>query len=74
MVAERLPSQFGIVIDGWKEVSIHYIAIFANYSDIEGACHYPLLALAIAPQLDETTHTAENHKTFIGGQFDLPGC
>jgi hypothetical protein len=43
MVAERLPTQFGIVIDGWKEVSIHYIAIFASYSDIEGACHYPLL-------------------------------
>jgi hypothetical protein len=70
-VADGLPNQFGIIIDGWKEGTTHYIAIFATYTDNGGRGEYPLLA--IAPPFDETTYTAENLKAFIGDVLELYG-
>ena len=70
-VADGLPNQFGIIIDGWKEGSTHYIAVFASYTDNGGRGNYPLLA--IAPPFDETNYTAENHKAFIGDVLELYG-
>ena len=70
-VAEGLPNKFGIIIDGWKEGTTHYIAVFASYSEPDGARNYPLLA--IAPPFDETTYTAENHKAFITDVLELFG-
>ena len=70
-VADSLPSQFGIIIDGWKEGTTHYIALFASFADNAGVGQYPLLA--IAPPFDETTYTAENHKAFIGDVLELFG-
>ena len=52
-VADSLPNQFGIIIDGWKEGTTHYIAIFASLVGMKGIGDYPLLA--IAPLFAETT-------------------
>jgi hypothetical protein len=70
-IADSLPNEFGIIIDGWKEGTTHYIAVFASYANTEGVGNYPLLA--IAPPFDETTYTAENHKAFIGDVLELYG-
>ena len=60
--------------DGRKELLITYLAIFADNVGVD-------LLLAIAPPLDETTYTAQNHKAFIGDvlreklrELDLLGC
>jgi hypothetical protein len=70
-VANSLPSQFGIIIDGWKEGTTHYIAVFASFPGDGGVGKYPLLA--IAPPFDETSYTAENHKAFIADVLELFG-
>jgi hypothetical protein len=70
-IADDLPEKFGIIIDGWKDGTTHYIAIFASYSDGEGEGQYPLLA--IAPPYDEQSFTAETHKAFIVDVLELYG-
>jgi hypothetical protein len=35
-IADSLPNKFGIIIDGWKEGTTHYIAVFAIYADNVG--------------------------------------
>jgi hypothetical protein len=64
-ITESLPNKFGIIIDGWKEGTTHYIAVFASYSSDEGVEQYPLF--------DETTYSAENHKAFIGDVLENYG-
>ena len=70
-VADSLPNHFGVIIDGWKEGTTHYIAIFASYSDSEGVGHFPLLS--IAPPFYETNYSAANHKAFIGDVLEIYG-
>lgn len=52
IVADGLPNRFGVIIDGWKEGTTHYIAVYASYADSEGVSKQPLLA--IAPPFDES--------------------
>jgi hypothetical protein len=70
-MADDLPDKFGIMIDGWKDGTTHYIAIFASYSDANGEGQYPLLS--IAPPYDEQSFTAETHKAFIIDVLELYG-
>lgn len=63
-VASQLPSKFGIIIDGWKEGTTHYIALFASYDG-----KFPLLA--IAPPFNEQDYTALSHKSFIIDVLEL---
>lgn len=70
-VANDLPENFGIVIDGWKEGTTHYIAVFASYFCSKNGPRYPLLALA--PPLNEQSYTAEVHRDFIGDVLELFG-
>jgi len=70
-IADNLPDKFGIIIDGWKDGTTHYIAIFASYSDANGEGQYPLLS--IAPPYDEQSFTAETHKAFIIDVLELYG-
>lgn len=70
-VADELPDHFGIVIDGWKEGTTHYIAFFAVYTNADGNIKQPLLS--IAPPFDETNYTAANHKAFIGDVLESFG-
>jgi hypothetical protein len=65
-VASDLPSKFGIVIDGWKEGTTHYIALFASYDG-----KFPLLA--IAPPFNEQDYSALSHKAFIIDVLELFG-
>jgi hypothetical protein len=65
-VASQLPSKFGIVIDGWKEGTTHYIALFGSYDG-----KFPLLA--IAPPFNEQDYTALSHKAFIVDVLELFG-
>lgn len=62
IVANTLPEKFGIVIDGWSDGNVHYIAIFAVF-DANGKGEHILLA--IAPPYDETNYDASFHKSFI---------
>ncbi|KAI8894701.1 hypothetical protein BC833DRAFT_603924 [Globomyces pollinis-pini] len=61
-IADSLPDQFGIIIDGWNEDSTYHIALFANFDGHEVG-PYPLLA--IAPPIDETDFTIESHHFII---------
>jgi len=70
-IADSLPNNFGIIIDGWKEGTTHYIAVFAIYANNVGVGNH--LLLAIAPPFDETTYTAQKHKAFIGDVLELYG-
>jgi hypothetical protein len=65
-VASQLPSKFGIIIDGWKEGTTHYIALFASYDG-----KFPLLA--IAPPFNEQDYTAQSHKGFIIDVLEIFG-
>ena len=65
-VASQLPSKFGIIIDGWKEGTTHYIALFASYDG-----KFPLLA--IAPPSNEQDYTAQSHKRFVYDVLELYG-
>ena len=65
-VASQLPSKFGIIINGWKEGTTYYIALFASYDG-----KYPLLA--IAPPFNEQDYTALSHKSFIIDVLELFG-
>lgn len=70
-IANDLPDKFGIIIDGWKDGTTHYIAIFASYSNANDEGQYPLLA--IAPPYDEQSFTAETHKAYIIDVLELYG-
>ena len=43
-IVQSPPNEFGIIIDGWKEGTTHYIAVFTSYADNRGVSIYPLLA------------------------------
>jgi hypothetical protein len=70
-IADDLPDKFGVIIDGWKDGTTHYIAVFASYSDANGEGQYPLLS--IAPPYDEESFTAETHKAFIIDVLEMYG-
>ena len=58
-VIMNLPSKFGVIIDGWKEGTTHYIALFASYSNSSGEW--------------KQCYNAESHKSFIGDVLELFG-
>jgi hypothetical protein len=70
-VAEALPTKFGIVIDGWKSGTTHYIAVFASYANSYGENEIPLLA--IAPPFNEQDFTAQSQKSFIADVLEVYG-
>ena len=53
-ITNSLPSQFGIMVDGWLEMSTstHYIGMYAVYA--KDGKRLPVM-LAFAPLIDETT-------------------
>ena len=53
-ITNSLPSQFGIMVDGWSEMSTstHYIGVYAVYAK---AGKRISVMLAFAPLIDETT-------------------
>ena len=68
-IKQNLPEKFGIVIDGWKEGTTHYIAIFAAFADNKGQREQILLT--ITPPIDETNYNAETHAALIVDTLDL---
>ncbi|CAG8529665.1 4164_t:CDS:2 [Acaulospora morrowiae] len=67
---KELPNTFGLLLNGWKEGSDYYIALFACYYDRKKGCQLPLLAFQPIPDyyedtIKEYTLTAEAHKQFI---------
>ncbi len=71
VVAQDLPYSFGIIIDGWSEGAMHYIAVFACFDDTNGAKKTPLLA--VAPPYDETNYDAKSHTSFIVDVLQIYG-
>jgi uncharacterized CHY-type Zn-finger protein len=76
-IKDDLPASFGLIFDGWSQSGTHFLAVFASYYNKEskiasskGAC-YPMLSLA--PLLNETSFTADEHITFFGELLTLYG-
>ncbi|RHY62366.1 hypothetical protein DYB34_013738 [Aphanomyces astaci] len=53
---------FAVVFDGWTENTHHFVGLFAT---VPTAMSYDTMLLSFEPLLDETSMTAEIHKTFI---------
>jgi hypothetical protein len=62
-ITAELPSQLGLLIDGWSEGSTHFIALFASFLCKNGKVQTRLLS--IAPPSDEESLSAESHKKFV---------
>lgn len=76
-IADLLPSQFGLMIDGWTEGGTHYVAVFAIYhtpgdpsADEAGDCY---VLLSMSPLLDEGSYTAENHAEYLDDVLNMYG-
>lgn len=61
-----LRDKFARVIDGWTEKSTHFVAVFANYPDVEATEGY---STAFSPMGEETGFTAQVHKDFLEWDF-----
>ena len=63
-ITNSLPSQFGIMVDGWSEMSTstHYIGVYAVYAKDGKRIS---VMLAFAPLIDETTMTADSHVDLV---------
>ena len=64
-VRESLPDKFGILTDGWSEMSTstHFVGIFALYPNKEVKQEAPLLAFL--PLYDEISLDSDSHINFI---------
>ena len=58
----ELPTNFGLIIDGWTEGSTHYFGVFASYR--KNGTNYTRF-LTISPPLDETSFTAQKQADFL---------
>lgn len=69
----KLPSNFGLIFDGWKEGLYHYVAVFAVYEE-NGKTVYPLLGFRPIPD-DETRKdyslSAESHEKLFEIILDI---
>ena len=63
-ITNSLPSQFGIMVDGWSEMSTstHYIGVYTVYAKDGKRIS---VMLAFAPLIDETTMSADSHIDLI---------
>lgn len=75
IVEERLkdimPPALGIIIDGWTEAHVHYMAIFGTFKDPSGKLVLPLLSCS--PMGDETSQGAEAFLGTLDFVMDLFG-
>jgi len=60
IVKSKLPSKFGLILDGWTENSIHFCVLFAC---IPGTCDR--LMLSFSPLLDPKSQDAVSHYDWI---------
>ena len=63
-VKENLPDKFALVIDGWSQSSLHYVAVFASYgsSTLTG---YSTVLLSFSPMFSEISFVATDHYEFL---------
>lgn len=76
-LAQILPDQFGLIIDGWTCNGEHYIAIFATWTDDNGYVKTYLLCCGVQDELPEdeenTDFTAESIGDYISDELNLVG-
>jgi hypothetical protein len=70
-ISRKLPSKFGLVIDGWSDSSVHYVGLFACFHSINDVPQYPLLAFS--PLLDESDLSANSYRDWIDANLHLYG-
>ncbi|RLN75737.1 hypothetical protein BBJ28_00007540 [Nothophytophthora sp. Chile5] len=70
LVRGMLPEHFGIMVDGWTDVSTHYIGIIATF--MEGG-QYREVLLGCSPPLDEKQYTAAEHYELLEYVLSLYG-
>lgn len=58
-ICKILPPTFGLMFDGWSKESEHFIAIFALFTDKDGAVTELLLSCGVQEDVDETTEFVE---------------
>ena len=61
-ITSALPSNFGLIVDGWSQQSEHFVGVFACF-DVDGVNEKPLLAFSVLP--DETDLGADSIAGFI---------
>ena len=71
-VSEKLPEKFGIIIDGWSDMSTssYYLGIFACFRHKE-VTECPLLTFSVLN--NEVDHPAENQKKFLEDVLAIHG-
>ena len=65
-----LPSKFGLVVDGWSALDIHYLAVFATFP-ANTETKYDQVLLGFSPFENEENMKPENHVDFIKFVLDL---
>ena len=61
-IRETLPTFFGIMFDGWTDVSTHYIGMIATF--MENGEYFEVL-LGCSPPLNEKSYTAGEHYALL---------
>lgn len=73
-LAEDLPPQFAIVIDGWSDSSNHFIGLFACYPSPINKNESKSHLLSFAPLFDGQDLSATAHADFIKQTLDFYSC
>ena len=61
-ITSALPSNFGLIVNGWSQQSENFVGVFACF-DVDGVNEKPLLAFSVLP--DETDLGADSIAGFI---------
>ncbi|GMF28035.1 unnamed protein product [Phytophthora fragariaefolia] len=69
-ITERLSFFFGIMFDGWTDVSTHYIAVIATF--MKNGVYYEVL-LGCSPPLKEKSYTAEEYYVLLESVLAIYG-
>lgn len=72
-VTRELPDRFGLILDGWSQGSLHFIAIIACFYDSSTKSKKEFL-LAFAPPLEEDNFTAISIGDLIRSTLQLYGA
>jgi hypothetical protein len=63
-IKQILPEKFALIFDGWSDSSIHYLAVFAVFSDSKETCGFQKILLSFSPLIhDEDLSAASHHQT-----------
>lgn len=69
-IREELPNKFCVMLDGWTDNKIHYVAIYCTYTKCGEYCE---TLIACAPLLNEEDLSADQHFDFLVESLSVYG-